>query len=78
MTCVILFLLNLVPGLSLRVSAENEEIGVDDDQLGEFAYDYVELQRHTTDVLTGTSELATPGTGRAGSSKSSEGPEKMV
>lgn len=46
MTCVILFLMNLVPGLSLRVSAEEEEMGLDDGQLGEFAYDYVELKRH--------------------------------
>lgn len=66
--------MNLIPGLSLRVSAENEELGVDDDQLGEFAYDYVELQRHTSDVLTGAPEPS----GRAGSSKSSDGPEKMV
>ncbi|KAI2466728.1 ammonium transporter [Annulohypoxylon bovei var. microspora] len=76
LTCVILFLMNLIPGLSLRVSAENEELGVDDDQLGEFAYDYVELQRHTSDILTGTAEPSP--SGRAGSSKSSEGPEKMV
>ncbi|KAI1642887.1 ammonium transporter [Daldinia loculata] len=78
LTCVILFVLNLIPGLSLRVSAENEEVGIDDDQLGEFAYDYVELQRHTSDVLAGSAEVPTPNAGRAGSSKSSEGPEKMV
>ncbi|KAI8966186.1 ammonium transporter [Daldinia sp. FL1419] len=78
LTCVILFLLNLIPGLSLRVSAENEDIGIDDDQLGEFAYDYVELQRHTSDLLTGSAEMATSHAGRAGSSKSSEGPEKIV
>ena len=30
MTCIILFLLNLIPGLSLRVSAEDEELGLDD------------------------------------------------
>lgn len=75
---MILFVLNLIPGLSLRVSAENEEVGIDDDQLGEFAYDYVELQRHTSDVLAGSAEVPTPNAGRAGSSKSSEGPEKMV
>lgn len=45
MTCIILFLMNLVPGLSLRASAEEEELGLDDGQLGEFAYDYVELAR---------------------------------
>lgn len=36
MTCIILFLMNLVPGLSLRASAEEEEMGLDDGQLGEF------------------------------------------
>ncbi len=51
MTCLILFLLNLVPGLSLRVSAEGEEIGLDDAELGEFAYDYVELTREASDIL---------------------------
>jgi len=53
MTCVILFLMNLVPGLSLRASSEEEEVGLDDAQLGEFAYDYVELSRHVNDILPG-------------------------
>ncbi|KAI1499583.1 ammonium transporter AmtB-like domain-containing protein [Biscogniauxia marginata] len=53
LTCVILFLINLIPGLSLRLPAEEEAIGVDDGQLGEFAYDYVELQRHTSDSIPG-------------------------
>lgn len=57
LTCVILFLMNLVPGLSLRVSAEEEETGLDDGQLGEFAYDYVELSRHVNE-LVGTPEEA--------------------
>jgi ammonium transporter, Amt family len=67
MTCLILFLMNLIPGLSLRVSPEEEELGIDDGQLGEFAYDYVELQRHTADIL-GTPELvagSTPPNGEA-------------
>lgn len=51
LTCVILFLMNLVPGLSLRVSAEEEEMGLDDSQMGEFAYDYVELSRHVNELL---------------------------
>ncbi|KAI0428678.1 ammonium transporter [Xylaria sp. FL1042] len=51
LTCVILFLMNLIPGLSLRVKPEEEDIGIDDIQLGEFAYDYVELQRHTSDIV---------------------------
>lgn len=38
-------LVNLVPGLHLRASEEAELLGMDDDQLGEFAYDYVEVRR---------------------------------
>lgn len=53
MTCLILFLMNLVPGLSLRVTAEEEELGLDDAQLGEFAYDYVELARTPSDHING-------------------------
>jgi ammonium transporter, Amt family len=63
MTCVILFLMNLIPGLSLRASAEEEELGLDDAQLGEFAYDYVELTRQLSDVLP----TDAPGSSRAGS-----------
>lgn len=50
LSCIILFLMNLVPGLSLRVSAEEEDVGVDDAELGEFAYDYVELKRNFNDM----------------------------
>merc|ERR1712000_84351 len=52
LTCLILFLLNLVPGLSLRATPEEEELGMDDVQLGEFAYDYVELTRHLSDTVS--------------------------
>ncbi len=45
--------MNLVPGLSLRASEEDEELGMDDTQLGEFAYDYVELRRDFSDVIIG-------------------------
>ncbi|KAI1110565.1 ammonium transporter [Nemania sp. NC0429] len=75
LTCVILFLMNLIPGLSLRVSPEDEDIGVDDVQLGEFAYDYVEIQRHTSDIIIGHSDHE-----RAHSSRGSvpELPEKTA
>ncbi|KAJ2904442.1 hypothetical protein MKZ38_008115 [Zalerion maritima] len=49
LTCLILFLMNLVPGLSLRASKSDEDEGLDDTQLGEFAYDYVEISRHLAD-----------------------------
>jgi Amt family ammonium transporter len=55
LTCVILFIMNLIPGLSLRVPAAEEEMGLDDGELGEFAYDYVEITRHVDGDLTGMS-----------------------
>ena len=45
--------MNLIPGLSLRASEEEEALGMDDAQLGEFAYDYVELRRETANVIFG-------------------------
>lgn len=44
-TCVILFILNLLPGLQIRATEEAEILGIDDAEIGEFAYDYVELTR---------------------------------
>jgi Amt family ammonium transporter len=41
----IAFVINKIPGLHLRASEEAELLGMDDDQLGEFAYDYVEVRR---------------------------------
>ena len=45
MTCIILFLMNLIPGLSLRASEEAEIMGIDEAEIGEFAYDFVEKER---------------------------------
>ena len=36
-TCIILYVMNLIPGLSLRVSEEAEVMGIDDAEIGEFA-----------------------------------------
>ena len=58
-TCIILFSMNLVPGLSLRVPPAEEELGLDDTQLGEFAYDYVELRRNPADGLPSSSGSST-------------------
>jgi Amt family ammonium transporter len=52
-TCLILFIMNLIPGLSLRATEEAEILGIDDAEIGEFAYDYVELTR---EVLNDTSD----------------------
>jgi hypothetical protein len=52
-SAAIAWLINFVPGLKLRASEEAELLGMDDDQLGEFAYDYVEVRR---DYLAWTPE----------------------
>lgn len=44
-SAIIARLIDMVPGLHLRASEEAELMGMDDDQLGEFAYDYVEVRR---------------------------------
>ncbi|TVY83999.1 Ammonium transporter MEP3 [Lachnellula suecica] len=45
MSAIIAYGINAIPGLHLRASEEAELLGMDDDQLGEFAYDYVEVRR---------------------------------
>lgn len=42
---ILAFVINKIPGLRLRVSEQAELLGTDDDQMGEFAYDYVEVRR---------------------------------
>ncbi len=42
--------MNLIPGLRIRADEEAEVLGMDDAEIGEFAYDYVELTR---DVING-------------------------
>jgi len=44
-SAILAFIINYIPGLHLRASEEAELLGMDDDQLGEFAYDYVEVRR---------------------------------
>ncbi|CCD22609.1 ammonium permease MEP3 NDAI_0A04530 [Naumovozyma dairenensis CBS 421] len=44
-TALICFILDKIPGLQLRVTEEAEARGLDEDQIGEFAYDYVEVRR---------------------------------
>ncbi len=58
--------MNLIPGLSLRVSADEEELGLDDAQLGEFAYDYVELARSPAEAFQGEPPASSQGSIRAG------------
>ncbi|KAK0206714.1 ammonium transporter [Desarmillaria ectypa] len=41
MTTIILWIMHYIPGLRLRVSEEVEELGIDESDMGEFAYDYI-------------------------------------
>ncbi|KAG2095864.1 ammonium transporter AmtB-like domain-containing protein [Suillus cothurnatus] len=41
MTTIILWIMHFIPGLRLRCDEETEILGVDDAEMGEFAYDYV-------------------------------------
>jgi len=57
-SALIAYAINYIPGLKLRASEEAELLGMDDDQLGEFAYDYVEVRR---DYLAWTPHKPTVG-----------------
>merc|ERR1712072_607448 len=57
LSCLILFLINLIPGLHLRASDQEEIMGMDETEVGEFAYDYVEVAR---DVVHGVEHEAVP------------------
>ncbi|KAH7882865.1 ammonium transporter AmtB-like domain-containing protein [Phlebopus sp. FC_14] len=43
-TTIILWIMHFIPGLRLRCDEETEIIGVDDVEMGEFAYDYVGIE----------------------------------
>jgi Amt family ammonium transporter len=55
-TTLILFLLNLIPGMHLRATEEAEILGIDDAEIGEFAYDYVELTREVLNDMDPAAE----------------------
>ncbi|GLB38924.1 putative ammonium transporter [Lyophyllum shimeji] len=58
MTTIILWIMHFIPGLTLRGTEETEILGVDDAEMGEFAYDYVGLEQeigHSLDTTVGAS-----------------------
>ncbi|KAK9474947.1 ammonium transporter AmtB-like domain-containing protein [Dipodascopsis tothii] len=57
-TALICLVLNRIPMLQLRATEEAEVKGMDEDQIGEFAYDYVEVRR---DFLAWNKPTATEG-----------------
>lgn len=44
-SCAILFVISYIPGMHLRISDVEEVAGMDEKQVGEYAYDYVEVTR---------------------------------
>lgn len=64
LTCLILLVLNLVPGLQIRASEDAEIIGIDDAEIGEFAYDYVELTREVISDVDAGAVAAAAAAGR--------------
>lgn len=48
-TAVLCLVIDNIPGLHLRADYAAEEQGIDEDQIGEFAYDYVEVRRDFLD-----------------------------
>ncbi|MCJ1475903.1 ammonium transporter Amt1 [Lambiella insularis] len=49
-TLLILLVINVIPGLQLRASEEAEVVGIDEIEIGEYAYDYVEARRDVSSI----------------------------
>jgi ammonium transporter, Amt family len=75
LTSAILFLMNLVPGLSLRATEEAEINGIDEAEIGEFAYDFVEKER---DYIHGPLEGVAPSSVHSGETPKMKGESSSV
>jgi len=56
MTTIILWIMHFIPTLRLRATEEEELLGIDDAEMGEYAYDYVGLEQeigHTLEMNGG-------------------------
>ncbi|KAF7794031.1 hypothetical protein EIP86_005159 [Pleurotus ostreatoroseus] len=51
MTTIILWIMHYIPGLRMRASEEAEILGIDDAEMGEFAYDYVGIDAGATHMF---------------------------
>jgi Amt family ammonium transporter len=49
LTYILLFIVDHIPGLSLRANEESEIVGIDEAECGELGYDYVSLRRDLDD-----------------------------
>jgi len=57
-TTIILWVMHFIPGLRLRVEGESETLGIDDAEMGEFAYDYVGLEQEIGHDVKAASAVA--------------------
>jgi len=70
-TTIILWVMHFIPGCRLRTDEDSEIIGIDDAEMGEFAYDYVAVDAE----LGPKAELAGgPDTGRGGAGNIEDSP----
>lgn len=60
-TTIILWAMHYIPGLRLRVSEETEIVGIDEIDMGEFAYDYVGIERELRPVVAAGFTSPEPG-----------------
>jgi len=59
-TTIILWVMHFIPGLRLRVSEETEIVGIDEMDMGEFAYDYVGLDLERKPASYNIETIETP------------------
>ncbi|TFK69353.1 ammonium transporter [Pluteus cervinus] len=76
-TTIILWAMHYIPGLRLRADQESEIVGLDESEMGEYAYDYVSLQQELG--FSVNNELGAVGGGREPDHhKTSKGAESSV
>jgi len=63
-TTIILWVMHFIPGLRLRASEEDEILGIDDAQMGEYAYDYVGIDSEIAPKLDYNQQLGAQAGGR--------------
>lgn len=61
LSCLILFAISYIPGFHLRATDVQEMMGIDECEIGEFAYDYVEIARDVATNIEGTSGVRLTG-----------------
>lgn len=79
-TTLILWVMHFIPGLRLRADEEDEILGIDDAQMGEYAYDYVGIDSEISPKHDYNQELGAAGGNRepAHHSVDSSNNEKVV